>query len=71
LASGRIEACISNGTELYDYAAGKLIALEAGAKITDLSGQPEINQLNDVFVISNGWIHEPVIEITRALSKLA
>lgn len=68
LASGRIEACISNGTELYDYAAGKLIALEAGAKITDLSGQPEKNELNDVFVISNRLIHEQVIEITKAYS---
>jgi myo-inositol-1(or 4)-monophosphatase len=31
LAEGKIEAVINSGTEIYDYAAGKLIAEEAGA----------------------------------------
>jgi len=34
LAAGKIEASSVTASELYDYAAGKIIALEAGAKIT-------------------------------------
>ncbi|KKS71424.1 hypothetical protein A2643_00890 [Candidatus Nomurabacteria bacterium RIFCSPHIGHO2_01_FULL_39_220] len=38
LASGKIEAIVTDpGTEVYDYTAGKLIALEAGAKIVYLN----------------------------------
>ena len=53
LAAGRIESCFTNGIEIYDYAAGKLIALEAGAKVIDFSGNKEENYKNDRFIISN------------------
>jgi len=67
LASGRLEAVINDGTELYDYAAGKLIALEAGAKITDFEGQREVEDTHETFLLSNGTsIHEFLLEnVTR------
>lgn len=54
LAQGKIESVITDsGSALYDYAAGKLIALEAGAKVVDFSGKKEKNYKNDTFIISN------------------
>jgi myo-inositol-1(or 4)-monophosphatase len=54
LASGKIESLISDNWELYDYAAGKLIAIEAGAKIIDFTGKKEDNFTNSKFIASNG-----------------
>ena len=54
LASGKIESIITDlGTEIYDYVAGKLIALEAGAKIMDINGKRKINNILDNFIVSN------------------
>lgn len=64
LASGRTEAIITNHSEIYDFAAGKLIAKEAGAKITDFQGQPEINDKNKIFLATNGTkIHQEILKI--------
>jgi myo-inositol-1(or 4)-monophosphatase len=63
LACGRLEAVINDGTELYDYAAGKLIALEAGARISDFQGNPGVRDDNDRFLLTNGTpIHEFLVE---------
>ena len=63
LASGKIEGIINNKTDLYDYAAGRLIAREAGAKITDFNGRPDSDQ-NDLFVVSNGTaIHDVLLGV--------
>ena len=68
LAQGKIEAMMVHGSELYDFAAGKLIAREAGAKITDFAGAPERNDTNNEFIISNGpAIHD---EVVRALKEI-
>ena len=54
LAQGKIESVITDsGSELHDYAAGKLIALEARAEIVDFFGKKEMDYLNDTFIISN------------------
>jgi myo-inositol-1(or 4)-monophosphatase len=53
LASGKIESVITHGLELHDFAAGKLIAIEAGAKIGDLNGDPEKDYTNNKFIIGN------------------
>lgn len=64
LASGRIEAIINSNIELYDFAAGKLIAKEAGAIVTDLNGNPEKNDKSQSFIISNGSkIHQHIVEV--------
>lgn len=70
LASGRLEAVINDGTELYDYAAGKLIALEAGAKISDFQGGREVRDDNDTFILTNGSsLHEFFVEnVTQRFS---
>ena len=61
LASGRIEAIINDGIELYDFAAGKLLALEAGAKITDFDGKNTSNDSQDTFIITNGTKIHPIL----------
>lgn len=66
LASGRIEAIINDGIELYDFAAGKLVALEAGAKITDFLGSTLTKDENDTFIITNGsTIHDSLINCVK------
>jgi myo-inositol-1(or 4)-monophosphatase len=54
LALGKIEAVINNNNEIYDFCAGKLIAKEAGAVITDFEGKKEIDEGNSTFIASNG-----------------
>ncbi len=62
LASGRVEGIIANDLELHDCSAGKLIAREAGAKITDLKGEPEVSDRSCDFIASNGsTVHEKMI----------
>jgi len=66
LASGRLEGVISNGAEFYDFAAGKLIAAEAGAIITDLQGESEKVDTNNLFVLGcTREIHDKLLNLTR------
>jgi len=53
LASGKIELMYCEAGNIYDYAAGKLIAKEAGADILDFSGNPESDPTFNKFLISN------------------
>jgi myo-inositol-1(or 4)-monophosphatase len=41
VAAGRVDACYERGLNYWDYAAGGLIAREAGAVVGGLSGRPE------------------------------
>lgn len=61
VAQGALEAVISLGLNTYDFAAGVLIAQEAGAKITALDGSPWKFPDNH-FVISNGVFHDLLVE---------
>ncbi|MCD4761023.1 inositol monophosphatase [bacterium] len=66
LASGKIESMISIDNEIYDFIGGKLIATEAGAMVTDLQGQPEVDDKNNNFVISNNKkIHNQILKILK------
>lgn len=65
LASGKIEGVVNNNSEIYDFLAGKLIAMEAGAKITDFKGRGEKTDLNSAFVASNGRIHAQLLRSVR------
>ncbi|KQZ57931.1 inositol monophosphatase [Rhizobium sp. Root149] len=40
IAAGRLDGYFEDGLSYYDYAAGKLMAEEAGARVTSLSGKP-------------------------------
>ena len=61
LASGRIEGIVNNNSEIYDFLAGKLIAQEAGARITDFRGKRETADLNSEFIASNGRVHAALL----------
>ncbi|NQU77612.1 inositol monophosphatase [Candidatus Falkowbacteria bacterium] len=64
LASGKYEAIVNDGSEIYDFGGGKLMAREAGAKITDFNGQEDLNDKNNLFIASNGTdIHEKLLKI--------
>lgn len=70
LAAGRIEAVVNAESAIHDFAAGKLIAREAGALITDLEGNPETSDKNPHFVASNGTkLHHHLIEVIRQASR--
>jgi len=56
LASGKIEAIVSDQNEKYDYFAGQLIAKEAGALVTDFSGKKIINDNTPTFIAGNNQI---------------
>jgi len=65
LAQGKLEAVVSEQNELYDFAAGKFIAEEAGARCTDFHGSLLKDDHEPTFVASNGTaIHHA---LTRAL----
>lgn len=64
LASGKIEAIISNKTDIYDFIAGKIIAREAGALITNFEGKSEENDKEDTFIVSNGTqLHDALLKL--------
>lgn len=66
LASGKIECVINRGNQLYDFAAGKLIAREAGALITDFDGHVDFNDKNDTFLVSNGTeVHKELVGVVN------
>jgi myo-inositol-1(or 4)-monophosphatase len=45
LAAGRLDAFYERGLQQWDYAAGTLIAAEAGAVVTDLDGGPPSSEI--------------------------
>jgi myo-inositol-1(or 4)-monophosphatase len=64
LASGKIESVITNKSEIYDYIAGKLLAKEAGAIVSDFKGKKEKDERNDKFIASNNKIiHKEILKI--------
>lgn len=66
LASGKIEAVFNNGCDLHDFLAGKLIAKEAGAFVTDMEGNEESDDNNREFLITNNrFISDKVFEILK------
>lgn len=64
LAMGRIEAAIERDNDIYDFAAGRIIAREAGATITDFSGKPDTDK-NTIFLATNGRIHNELLGIIK------
>ncbi len=67
LAAGRIEAIVNNKNELYDCCAGKIIAKEAGARITTFDGKPERDEHSSTFLATNGTgIHGKMLKVIRS-----
>jgi len=61
-AIGKADCHISFYTNAWDVAAGFLIIVEAGGRVTDLKGKA-FNQYMRGFVASNGKIHEDVLRL--------
>lgn len=69
LALGKIEGIIVHSIPLHDFVAGKLIAKEAGALVTDFSGNKEKNDKNNIFLASNGTkIHGEILEVLKSIN---
>lgn len=64
VASGRLDLYHHNGLKPWDNAAAFLIAEEAGAKITDLSGAPT-NWLTNEVVMGNPSLVDEFIRLTN------
>ncbi len=64
LAAGRIDVLEVTDTNPHDIAAGYLIAKEAGAKVTDLSGKPVDISSKDVLV-ANEKLHSQLLKILK------
>lgn len=60
MAKGSAEAFLSCGDELYDFAAGLMIAKEAGANISDWNGKPWDNS-NSFVLASNVEMREKIL----------
>ncbi len=61
LADARIDACVYQGYA-WDLAAGALLVVEAGGKVTDFQGNPW-NIKCDSMIASNGKIHSRLEEL--------
>ena len=61
VAAGRADFAWYDHLNYWDFAAGKIILLEAGGTITDFAGKSFIKQ-KETF-ISNSYIHDEVIKI--------
>lgn len=64
LASGRADAYWEDQLKPWDTAAGVLIAREAGATVTNLSGTDYVNGTDDLLA-SNGHIHAEMIALLQ------
>ena len=62
VAAGRFEGFWELKLNPWDKAAGALMVLEAGGRISDLTGGP-FNLLHDEIVASNGLIHDSMLQV--------
>lgn len=64
LAQGHVDINIETASNPWDLAAPKIIIEEAGGKVTDFEGNPEIHSGN--YVATNGKLHEEVLKILNS-----
>ena len=63
IAEGVLDARVWNSTKVYDIVAGSIIVKEAGGLVTDFSAQLiNLGNINKV-VMSNGGIHQELLEL--------
>lgn len=68
LAAGRFDGFWELKLQPWDVAAGALMVMEAGGKITDFSGQPFHIYSKEVLA-SNGWIHSQMLETIKEAER--
>jgi myo-inositol-1(or 4)-monophosphatase len=69
IACGRFEGYWEEFIQLYDVAAGSLIAQEAGAVVTDFDKQPYSTEKKEILA-TNGHIHEEMIRLLALKDNL-
>jgi len=62
VATGRTEAIMLPGANLYDVAAGALFVKEAGGRVTDFNDKNWTIRSKDILA-SNGLVHSQVLKI--------
>ena len=63
IAEGALDARIWNSTKVYDVVAGSILVKEAGGLVTDFNTQSiNLDNINKV-VMSNGGIHQELLEL--------
>lgn len=69
-ACGRLQATVINNSSFYDYAAGLLIAQQAGLRVTDFAGQQPALQTTGVYDIlaATPEIHASLLTILNTIS---
>ena len=69
LAAGRFDGFWELKLHPWDMAAGSLMVLEAGGKVTDFKGQP-FSIYSKEILASNGWIHQQMLEIIQEVEDI-
>ena len=69
VACGRFEGYWEESIQLYDVAAGALIAQEAGAAVTDFERRPYSSDKREILA-TNGHIHDQMIELLALKDNL-
>lgn len=69
LAEGKIHGIVGNGMERHDYFAGALIAQEAGAMVTDFTGEPDEN-LSELHTLTANTkeIHQKLLDVVSHIA---
>ena len=66
VAARRLDGCYEQGFSAWDVAAGALVVVEAGGRVTDHRGNRLDLLESKGLVASNGLVHAAVVEVARA-----
>jgi myo-inositol-1(or 4)-monophosphatase len=64
VADGIADALMEFDDNLWDYAAGVMLVMEAGGKVTDYNGNP-LKPGGREYLASNGVVHESILKLLR------
>jgi len=65
IASGRLDAFIIQGINIWDFLGGLLLVQEAGGKVTTLDGK-NWNLKSSQLLVTNGKIHDELLQIINS-----
>jgi myo-inositol-1(or 4)-monophosphatase len=69
IAAGRIDGYFERRIKPWDYAAGMLIAQEAGAVVSDWQGNPLAPEAAAAVLVSSKKIHSSILNLIREVQK--
>ena len=65
VACGRLDAFLGRFLKPWDYAAAWLLITEAGGKLTDLSGEIQLFELNRTILATNAYILDECLQLFK------